>query len=150
MTWDGAAAARLAGVGYWTAYNWDRTGLLRPSHRVGKGQGARRVYAFTDVLCLRAIVRLREAGVSTQRIRKALATLKHEKQILASSVLVVASAGKARGLDVLRVVPDARAFLESLVAQPGQLAVRAFVLVEIGAEAEALRKRITQMETKAA
>jgi DNA-binding transcriptional MerR regulator len=49
---------------------WDSTGLVRPSVQAARGRGSRRLYSFEDLLELRVIFRLRNAGLSLQKVRK--------------------------------------------------------------------------------
>jgi len=50
---------------------YDRTDIVKPSINNGLGYGSRRMYSFDDLLKLKVIKRLLEAGVSLQKIRKA-------------------------------------------------------------------------------
>lgn len=51
---------------------WRRTGLVAPS---GRTPGGHARYAFQDLVALKTAKRLIDAGVSVQRIRKAIASL---------------------------------------------------------------------------
>jgi len=55
---------------------WDRTELTKPSVRPAAGRGSRRLYSFRDLVQLLVVARLREMGLSLQRIRKCLAFLR--------------------------------------------------------------------------
>ncbi|MCJ7666464.1 MAG: MerR family transcriptional regulator [Actinobacteria bacterium] len=50
---------------------YDRTDFAKPSISNGEGSGSRRMYSFNDLLKLKVIKKLLEAGVSLQKIRKA-------------------------------------------------------------------------------
>lgn len=50
---------------------YDRTDFVKPSINNGEGYGSRRMYSFSDLLKLKVIKKLLEAGVSLQKIRKA-------------------------------------------------------------------------------
>jgi DNA-binding transcriptional MerR regulator len=50
---------------------YDRTGIVKPSVNNALGYGSRRIYSFDDLLKLKVIKRLLEAGVSLQKVRKA-------------------------------------------------------------------------------
>jgi DNA-binding transcriptional MerR regulator len=54
---------------------WDQSGLVRPSGRSAQGRGSRRLYTALDLLQIRLIHRLRSAGLSLQKVRKALRVL---------------------------------------------------------------------------
>lgn len=50
---------------------YDRTDFVKPSINDGEGYGSRRMYGFNDLLKLKVIKKLLDAGVSLQKIRKA-------------------------------------------------------------------------------
>jgi len=64
-------AARLSGVPHRTVDYWAKTGLVAPSVANTAGSGISRLYSFKDLVALRVVKALREAGVSTQGIRTA-------------------------------------------------------------------------------
>ena len=49
-----------------------RTGLVEPSIRTAMGSGTQRLYGFRDILVLKIVKRLLDAGVSLQNIRTAV------------------------------------------------------------------------------
>jgi DNA-binding transcriptional MerR regulator len=66
----------ITGVSRMQLQHWDRTGIVRPSIRIGAGKGSRREYSFKDLVQLKVAKRLREEGISLQKIRKALEYLR--------------------------------------------------------------------------
>jgi DNA-binding transcriptional MerR regulator len=70
----GPTACAAAGITYRQLDYWARTGLVEPSVRAAQGSGTQRLYAFRDVLVLKVVKRLLDAGVSLQSIR---ATVTH-------------------------------------------------------------------------
>ena len=54
---------------------WDDSGLVSPHGRPAQGSGSRRLYTLLDVVRLKLILRLRQAGLSLQKIRQALVSL---------------------------------------------------------------------------
>ena len=54
---------------------WDDPALARPHGRPAQGSGSRRLYTLLDVVRLKLILRLRQTGLSLQRIRQALSSL---------------------------------------------------------------------------
>lgn len=60
---------KLVGATYRQLVHWDKTGLLRPSVEPAKGRGSRRVYSFEDLVELRVICRLLDAGVTLRTVR---------------------------------------------------------------------------------
>jgi len=72
----GPTACSAAGVTYRQLDYWARTGLVDPSVRGATGSGTQRLYSFRDVLLLKIIKRLLDAGVSLQQIRTAIVHLR--------------------------------------------------------------------------
>jgi DNA-binding transcriptional MerR regulator len=74
----GPTVHKLVGISYRQLDYWARTGLVTPSVRAADGSGTQRLYSFTDVVELRIIKRLLDAGVSLGKIRKAIGYLRKE------------------------------------------------------------------------
>lgn len=72
----GPAACAAAGITYRQLDYWARTGLVEPGVRAAQGSGAQRLYGFHDVVVLRIVKRLLDAGVSLQSIRTAVRHLR--------------------------------------------------------------------------
>jgi DNA-binding transcriptional MerR regulator len=68
----GPTACNAAGITYRQLDYWARTGLVEPTVRSATGSGTQRLYSFRDVLLLKIIKRLLDAGVSLQQIRSAV------------------------------------------------------------------------------
>ena len=68
----GATACAAAGITYRQLDYWARTGLVEPSIRTATGSGSARLYGFRDILVLKIVKRLLDAGVSLQNIRTAV------------------------------------------------------------------------------
>lgn len=68
----GATACSAAGISYRQLDYWARTGLVEPSIRTATGSGSARLYGFRDILVLKIVKRLLDAGVSLQNIRTAV------------------------------------------------------------------------------
>ena len=66
---------RVVGISYRQLDYWARTDLVTPSVRDAGGSGTQRLYSFQDLVQLRVIKKLIDAGVSLQRIRKAIVFL---------------------------------------------------------------------------
>ncbi|MGO9120698.1 MAG: MerR family transcriptional regulator [Desulfomonilaceae bacterium] len=66
----------ITGVSRMQLQHWDRTGIVRPSVKIGAGKGSRREYSFKDLVQLKVAKRLREEGISLQKVRKALEYLR--------------------------------------------------------------------------
>jgi DNA-binding transcriptional MerR regulator len=68
----GPTACNAAGITYRQLDYWARTGLVEPTVRGATGSGTQRLYSFRDILLLKVIKRLLDAGVSLQQIRTAV------------------------------------------------------------------------------
>ena len=68
----GATACSAAGITYRQLDYWARTGLVEPGIRTASGSGTQRLYGFRDILVLKIVKRLLDAGVSLQNIRTAV------------------------------------------------------------------------------
>jgi len=72
----GPTACNVAGITYRQLDYWARTGLVAPSVRPAKGSGSQRLYSFRDILVLKIVKRLLDAGVSLPNIRVAVDQLR--------------------------------------------------------------------------
>jgi DNA-binding transcriptional MerR regulator len=72
LGYRGATACAAAGITYRQLDYWARTGLVEPSIRTAHGSGTARLYGFRDILVLKIVKRLLDAGVSLQNIRTAV------------------------------------------------------------------------------
>jgi DNA-binding transcriptional MerR regulator len=68
----GSVACQIAGISYRQLDYWARTKLVVPTVRSAHGSGSQRLYSFKDVLVLKVVKRLLDAGVSLQNIRVAV------------------------------------------------------------------------------
>lgn len=72
----GPTACNAAGITYRQLDYWARTGLVEPTVRGATGSGTQRLYSFRDILLLKVIKRLLDAGISLQQIRIAVQHLR--------------------------------------------------------------------------
>jgi DNA-binding transcriptional MerR regulator len=68
--YGGTEAAKIVGISYRQVDYWARTDLVRPSLADATGSGTRRRYSYTDLLELRVIKNLLDAGISLESVRK--------------------------------------------------------------------------------
>ncbi|MGL5405276.1 MAG: MerR family transcriptional regulator [Propionibacteriaceae bacterium] len=68
----GPVACAAAGITYRQLDYWARTGLVTPEIRGAGGSGTQRLYSFRDLLILKVIKRLIDAGISLQQVRTAI------------------------------------------------------------------------------
>jgi DNA-binding transcriptional MerR regulator len=72
----GPTACQAAGITYRQLDYWARTDLVVPTIRTASGSGSQRLYSFKDILVLKVVKRLLDAGVSLQNIRTAIDALR--------------------------------------------------------------------------
>src|SRR5580658_1621884 len=88
--YSGPQVCGLVGITYRQLDYWARTGLLQPSLASAKGSGSRRAYSYSDVLELKVIKQLLDAGLSLQSARQAVECLRQDLGAdVASSNLVL-------------------------------------------------------------
>jgi DNA-binding transcriptional MerR regulator len=76
LGYRGPTACNAAGITYRQLDYWARTGLVEPTVRGATGSGTQRLYGFRDILLLKVIKRLLDAGISLQQIRTAVQHLR--------------------------------------------------------------------------
>ncbi len=76
LGYRGPTACSAAGITYRQLDYWARTGLVEPSVREASGSGTSRLYSFRDILVLRIVKKLLDAGISLQNIRSAISLLR--------------------------------------------------------------------------
>ena len=72
----GPTACSAAGITYRQLDYWARTELVVPTVRSASGSGSQRLYSFKDILVLKVVKRLLDAGVSLPNIRVAVEALR--------------------------------------------------------------------------
>lgn len=68
---SGTKAAKIVGISYRQLDYWTRTGLIEPSLAAAEGSGSRRSYSYQDLLQLRMVKTLLDAGIGLPSVRKA-------------------------------------------------------------------------------
>ena len=63
-------SAQIVGITYRQLDYWARTELVRPSLADAEGSGTRRRYSYRDLLELKAIKTLLDAGIRLERVRR--------------------------------------------------------------------------------
>jgi DNA-binding transcriptional MerR regulator len=71
---------KLVGISYRQLDYWARTGLIQPSIQTARGSGSQRKYAFADIVQLKVVKRLLDAGMSLNKIRTAMDILRQQLQ----------------------------------------------------------------------
>ena len=68
----------LVGITYRQLDYWARTDLIQPSLQGARGSGSQRLYSFLDVVQLKVVKRLLDAGMSLKKIRTAMDILREQ------------------------------------------------------------------------
>jgi DNA-binding transcriptional MerR regulator len=76
--YSGTQAAKIVGITYRQLDYWARTDLVRPSLADARGSGTQRRYSYRDLLRLKVIKSLLDAGVKLQAARKAVEYLRED------------------------------------------------------------------------
>lgn len=88
--YSGTRAAKIVGISYRQLDYWARTDLVRPSLIDANGSGSRRAYSYRDLLELRVIKSLLDAGIKLESVRTAFEYLReHVDTDIASAHLVI-------------------------------------------------------------
>jgi DNA-binding transcriptional MerR regulator len=136
--YGGPQVCSIVGITYRQLDYWARTDLLRPSLVDAAGSGSQRRYSYRDLVALKVIKSLLDAGLSLQTARKAIEYLRDhlgEDLVSASLVLdgprsVLVRTGEdivdvvRQGQGVLNIVPLA-GLVEQLDASIHELAPKA-------------------------
>ena len=73
--YTGTQVCKIVDISYRQLDHWTTTKLIKASLRSIKGSGHHREYSFEDLLKVKIVKNLRDAGMSLQKIRKALISL---------------------------------------------------------------------------
>lgn len=68
----GPQACKIVGITYRQLDYWTRTELVTPSIQPATGSGSQRLYSFNDLLQLKVVKSLTDAGASLQKVRQAI------------------------------------------------------------------------------
>lgn len=89
----GPQTCSIVGITYRQLDYWTRTGLVTPSLQPAQGSGTQRLYSFADLLQLKLIKSLIEAGASLQKVRSAIEYLRAHVDDDWSKVTIVTDGG---------------------------------------------------------
>jgi DNA-binding transcriptional MerR regulator len=135
---SGTKAASIVGITYRQLDYWARTDLVRPSLADATGSGSRRLYSYRDLLELRVIKSLLDAGIKLESVRTAFDYLRqHVDTDIAAAHLVIS------GNDVL--LCDGDQLIDVMKRGQGVLNVLAIGGLKIG-----LDEQLVQLESATA
>lgn len=88
--YSGTRAANIVGITYRQLDYWARTSLVRPSLTDASGSGSRRRYSYRDLLELRVVKSLLDAGIKLESVRSVFDYLRQQVDAdIASAHLVI-------------------------------------------------------------
>ena len=88
--YSGTQAAKIVGITYRQLDYWARTDLIRPSLAEATGSGSRRRYSYRDLLELRVIKTLLDAGIRLESVREVFSYLRrHVTSDIAAAHIVI-------------------------------------------------------------
>ena len=87
---SGTQASEVVGISYRQLDYWARTNLVRPSSLDAAGSGSRRVYTYRDLLELRVIKNLLDAGIKLESVREVFNYLRNhvDTEIAAAHIVI--------------------------------------------------------------
>ncbi len=87
---SGKRTAEIVDITYRQLDYWARTDLVRPSLAEATGSGSRRLYSYRDLLELKVIKSLLDAGIRLEQVRKVFAYMRNQLgEDVASANLVI-------------------------------------------------------------
>jgi DNA-binding transcriptional MerR regulator len=126
----------IVGITYRQLDYWARTGLLHPSISAAHGSGSQRRYSYTDLVQLKVIKRLLDAGVSLQTARKAIDCLRSGGDDLTSANLVSDDRGSVlaySGEEIIDLLKGGQTVL-NIVPLGGVVSELAAAITDLGLE----------------
>ena len=98
MGYRGPQACKIVGITYRQLDYWTRTGLVEPTLQPAHGSGTQRLYSFNDLLQLKMIKNLIDAGASLQKVREAIDYVQNHVDQDWTKVMIVANEGGVYGI----------------------------------------------------
>ncbi len=88
--YSGTHTAKIVGITYRQLDYWARTDLIRPSLSDAAGSGSRRRYSYNDLLELKTIKKLLDAGIKLEQVRTVFENLRgHVGADIAAAHIVI-------------------------------------------------------------
>ncbi|RLE21678.1 MAG: MerR family transcriptional regulator [Actinobacteria bacterium] len=115
--YSGTRTAKVVGISYRQLDYWARTDLIRPSLSDASGSGSRRKYSYNDLLELKTIKKLLDAGIKLEQVRKVFSYLReHVSTDIASAHIVIdgASVMLCEGDELVDVLQNGQGVLNVL------------------------------------
>ncbi|MGI9606422.1 MAG: MerR family transcriptional regulator, partial [Acidimicrobiales bacterium] len=78
LGYSGTQTAKVVGISYRQLDYWARTDLIRPSITDAAGSGSRRRYSYRNLLELKVVKNLLDAGIRLEQVREVFAYMQDE------------------------------------------------------------------------
>jgi DNA-binding transcriptional MerR regulator len=137
---SGREAADIVGITYRQLDYWARTDLIRPSLADARGSGSRRRYSYQNLVELKMIKTLLDAGQKLERVREAFQYIRDLGDDLTSAQLVIA------GSSVI-LVRDGENLIDVVNKHKGQGVLNFLAMDGVAQEVEAA---VTELEARRA
>ena len=129
---SGRTAVEIVGISYRQLDYWARTDLVRPSLSKAQGSGSRRRYGYRDLLELKVVKSLLDAGIRLETVRQIFGYVReHLTDDIASLNLVINGSDSVvveDGTDLIDIVRSGQGVLNILPLGGVQEAVDAKIL----------------------
>lgn len=123
QSYSGKKAAEIVGISYRQLDYWARTDLIRPSVTDAAGSGSRRQYSYRDLLELKVVKSMLDAGIKLESVRTAFEYLRVELGENVASARLVIGGGKAilvrDDAELLDVINTGQFVMTSLLSLDG-------------------------------
>lgn len=140
---SGKQAAEIVGITYRQLDYWARTDLVRPSLADAQGSGSRRRYTYRDLLELKAIKNLLDAGIRLESVREVFRYLRDNLGEDVTTVNLVISGNQSvlvrSGEEIIDLLRKGQGVLNILPLAGVKDEVDAAIIQLFPAHAEALR-----------
>lgn len=117
LGYSGSQAAAIVGISYRQLDYWARTDLARPSITEARGSGSRRLYSYRNLLELKMIKSLLDAGIKLEAVREVFSFLRaNSEESITSAHLVISGSSVVlcQGEDLVDVVRRGQGVLNLL------------------------------------
>ncbi len=115
---SGRRTAEVVGISYRQLDYWARTDLVTPSLAEARGSGSRRLYSYRDLLELKVIKTLLDAGIKLESVRKVFSYMRDQlgEDISAANLVISGSSSVLvrSGEELIDVVQQGQGVLNVL------------------------------------
>ena len=139
---SGREAADIVGITYRQLDYWARTDLIRPALADAKGSGSRRKYSYQNLVELKMIKTLLDAGQKLERVRAAFQYIRDLGDDLAAAQLVIAG-------DSVILVRDGENLIDVVNKHQGQGVLNLLAMDGVAEQVEAAVQQLRADQAEA-